>query len=85
MCIIDVQMKSILNLFILVILASIKVAKLIFFMCLKTCTYKSVSRCETWYFMPGVKFYCLVIKERVYSGKPDTTLTMVMLSKECSI
>lgn len=57
-----------------------------FFMCVKTCTYKNVSRCaETWYFMPGVKFYCLVVKERVYSGNPDTTLTMVILSKECSI
>lgn len=87
MCIIYLKLKGILNFFILVILACIKVAKLIFFlMCVKTCTYKNVSRCaETWYFMPGVKFYCLVIKERVYSGNPDTTLTMVMLSKECSI
>lgn len=86
MCIIYLQQKGILNILILVTLACIKVAKLFFFMYVKTCTYKNVSRCaETWYFMPGVKFYCLVIKERVYSGNPDTTLTMAMLSKDCSI
>lgn len=60
-CIIYDQLKNILNFFILVIPACIKVAKLIFFFfkCVKMYTYKNVSRCaETWYFMPGVKFYC---------------------------
>lgn len=67
MRIIYVQQKSTLNFLILVTLACIKVAKLFFFfflMCVKMCTYKNVSRCaETSYFMPGVKFYCVVIKE----------------------
>lgn len=62
-CIIHDQFKNILNFFILVIPACIKVAKLIFFFlffkCVKMYTYKNVSCCaETWYFMPGVKFYC---------------------------